>query len=48
MTKILCIEDDKNQHQEIVDALLEELRENYPDTRDISSLFLTALDHRTV
>ncbi len=88
MTKILCIEDDEIQRQEIVDALvtegfevleandgssglelilgerpelilcdrvmagksgyalLEELRENYPDTRDIPFLFLTALDHR--
>jgi len=27
-------------------ALFEELRENYPDTRDIPFLFLTALDHR--
>jgi len=27
-------------------ALLEELRENHPETRDIPFLFLTALDHR--
>jgi len=88
MIRILCIEDDKIQRQEIVDALvtegfevleaadgnsglelilgerpelilcdrvmagksgyalLEELRENHPETRDIPFLFLTALNHR--
>ena len=88
MIKVLCLEDDENQRQEIVEALvtegfevleaadgksglelilgerpdlilcdrvmtgksgyalLEELRENHPDTRAIPFLFLTALDHR--
>ncbi len=88
MTRILCIEDDDAQRQEIVEALtsegfevleaadgdaglklileempdlilcdrrmekksgyalLEELRQNHPETKDIPFVFLTALDDR--